>query len=314
MNRPLRIGKKLLLSSIAAAILIMISATLSFSMECLDSKVLKTLKPSGIDQPSDLAIGPKGNIYLVDGVNNRIAVMNGEGVLQFFFGKIGDRPGEFRYPMGIDIGKDGRIFIADTGNHRIQVFDPKGTFLYMFPVKSSPGEKPADPVDVLALERKSYLYVSDNDNHKIKVHQQDGAFVFEWGGFGESHGRFRYPGILAANEFNQVFVVDVLNTRIQKFDPDGNFIAEIGAWGVSPGELFKPKGVAVDNTGRIFITDSFMGCLQVFTDLGGFLGVVCENGTKREFTTPVGVVFDAHNRLHVVEMRANRIRVLKVAE
>lgn len=184
----------------------------------------------------------------------------------------------------------------------------------MFPVKTSFGEKPADPVDVLVLDRKNYLYVSDKGNHKIKVHKQDGTFVFEWGGFGEVRGRFRYPGILAVNEFNQIFVVDVLNTRIQKFDPDGNFIDEIGTWGVSPGQLFKPKGIAIDKDGRVFISDSFLGCIQVFTDLGGFVGVVCENGTKREFTTPVGVVFDAKNRLNVVEMRANRISILNVSE
>ena len=169
-------------------------------------------------------------------------------------------------------------------------------------------------MDVLVLDLKEFLFVSDNDNHKIKVHKQDGTFVTEWGGFGEVRGKFRYPGMLAANEFNQIFVVDVLNTRIQEFDPYGNFIAEISTWGVSPGQLFKPKGVAIDKAGRVFISDSFMGCVQVFTDLGGFIGVVCEKGINRKFTTPVGIAFDTKNRMHVVEMRANRLKILKVAE
>ena len=77
--------------------------------------------------------------------------------------------------------------------------------------------------------------------------------------------------------------------------------------------MFRPKGVAVDKSDRVFITDSFMGCVQVFTDLGGFLGVVCADGARRDFTTPTGVAFDAENRMLVVEMRANRIRILKVA-
>jgi DNA-binding beta-propeller fold protein YncE len=295
-------------------VFLLISQNMLFSMECINSEVLQSIEPPGIDQPSDIAIGPGGDIYLVDGVNSRVVVMNAEGSSKFTFGKYGTNPGEFAYPLGIDMTKQGRVFIADTGNHRIQVFNPDGSFLYMFPVKTSSGEKPADPVDVLAIERKNYLYVSDNDNHKIKVHTQNGSFVFEWGGFGEVRGQFRYPGMLAADQFNQVYVVDVLNTRIQKFDPDGNYICEIGQWGVSPGELFKPKGVGIDEAGRVFISDSFMGCIQAFTDLGGFLGVICENGTKRELTTPVGIAFDAKNRLHIVEMRANRIRVLKIPE
>jgi DNA-binding beta-propeller fold protein YncE len=301
--------------AVAAAVILLPAMPVSRlrAMECVQSRVAGSIAPAGVDQPSDIAIGPRGRIYLVDGVNNRVVVTDADGGPQFTFGRAGGGAGELQHPMGIDISAKGRIFIADTGNHRVAVFDPQGGFLYAFPVKTGAGEKPAAPVDVLALERKSYLYIADKDNHKIKVHKQMGAFVFEWGGFGEDQGRFRYPGILAANSYNQVFVVDVLNTRVQVFDPDGNFITTIGAWGVSPGELFRPKGVAVDKHDRVFITDSFMGCLQVFTDLGAFLGVVCAQGIQRKFTTPVGLAFDAENRLHVVEMRANRIRVVKVS-
>jgi DNA-binding beta-propeller fold protein YncE len=305
---------KHILVAFAGIVLLLMSTGRLTAMECIQSEVLGSIAPAGVDQPSDVAIGPQGRVYLVDGVNNRIVVTDADGKPQFSFGRGGGGAGELQHPLGIDISKQGQVFIADTGNHRIQVFDPQGGFLYMFPLKTAPGEKPAAPVDVLALDRKSYLYISDRDNHKIRVHQQKGAFVFEWGGYGEVRGRFRYPGILAANQYNQIFVVDVLNTRIQEFDPDGNFINEIGTWGVSPGQLFRPKGVAVDKADRVFISDSFMGCVQVFTDLGGFLGVVCADGTKRNFTTPVGIAFDAENRLLVVEMRANAIRILKVSE
>jgi sugar lactone lactonase YvrE len=119
--------------------------------------------------------------------------------------------------------------------------------------------------------------------------------------------------MLTDNEFNQIFVVDVLNTRVQKFDPFGKFITDIGAWGVLPGKLFRPKGVAIDKKNRVFVSDSYMGLVQVFTDLGGFLGVICENNQKRQFITPVGVyVEEKRNRLQVVEMRGNKISVLKL--
>ncbi len=314
MKRRSCTRNKCVLAAIAAVFFALISADLLFAMECIQSDVVGSISPAGVDQPSDIAIGPQGRIYLVDGVNNRIVVTDADGTLQFTFGRSGGNAGELQHPMGIDISKTGQVFIADTGNHRIQVFNVQGGFLYMFPVKTSSGEKPAAPVDVLALNHKSYLYITDRDNHKIKVHKQKGAFVFEWGGFGEVSGRFRYPGILAADQYNQIYVVDVLNTRIQQFDPDGNFITEISTWGVSPGELFRPKGVVVDKTDRVFITDSFMGCIQVFTDVGGFVGVLCAGGKKRNFTTPVGLAVDAENRLLVVEMRANRIRMVKVAQ
>jgi DNA-binding beta-propeller fold protein YncE len=293
---------------------VMLISNICFAQDCVAGKFLFDIKPDA-DQPSDVAIGPKGNIYLVDGVNNRILVVDNTGKRKFEFGQQGEGQGEFKYPLGIDISDDGKVFIADTGNHRIQVFNLKGDFQYMFKVKSGPEEKPSDPVDVLVSRLNKYVYISDNDNHKIKVYHQNGTFEFEWGKFGEEPGKFRYPGILAQNEYNEIFVVDVLNTRVQKFDPFGNFIAEIGSWGVLPGKLFRPKGVAVDKKNRVFVTDSYMGVVQVFSDLGRFIGVICENGNHKKFVTPVGIALDDKaGRLLVVEMRANKINVLKLSQ
>ncbi len=296
------------------AVLYMLSIpTPSFSLDCINTKFLFDIKPNP-DQPSDLSIGPNGYIYLVDGVNNRIIVVDNKGRWKFAFGKMGSGKGQFRYPLGIDISKSGKVFIADSGNHRIQVFDLKGKFLYMFKVKSGPGEKPTDPVDVLASALNNFLYISDNNNHKIRTYRQNGAFDFEWGSFGEENEMFRYPGIMALNKFNEVFVVDILNTRVQKFTPHGEFISNMGSWGVLQGNLFRPKGVAIDKKSRVFISDSYMGVVQVFTDMGKFLGVICEKDKKRKFITPVGMVVDKKNRLLVVEMRANKITVLKILE
>ena len=284
----------------------------SYSLECFNSRSLPDISTEA-DQPSDLSIGPNGQIYLVDGVNNRIVVLDRQGRVKFTFGQEGTGPGEFQHPLGIDISKDGMVYIADSGNHRIQIFDGNGKFVRFFRVKSGPREKLSDPVDVLVSGFKNYVYVSDNDNHKIRVYDTKGNFQFEWGQFGEEPGHFRYPGMLAKNEQNEIFVVDVLNTRVQKFDPFGNHILDIGSWGVLPGNLFRPKGVAIDRKDRVFVSDSYMGLIQVFSDSGQFRGVVCEGGTKKHFTTPVGLFVDSKNDiLLTVEMRKNTISVIKI--
>jgi tripartite motif-containing protein 71 len=303
---------KIVLMSIAVNLFVPLIADLSFALECFNSKFLFDITPNS-DQPSDLAMAPNGDIYLVDGVNNRIMVFDGQGKQKFVFGSRGEKIGEFKHPLGIDISRDGKVFIADAGNHRIQSFDLMGNFLQMFIVKTGPKEKPADPVDVMFSKLNNYLYVSDNDNHNIKVFDRNGKLKFQWGKFGEGPGEFRYPGMLASNEFNQIFVVDVLNTRVQIFDPFGKYIDEIGSWGVFPGRLFRPKGVVIDKKNRVFVSDSYMGLIQVYTGLGRFLGAVCESNEKRQFVTPVGMIIDdKRNRLKVVEMRANKITVLQI--
>ncbi|UCH82032.1 MAG: NHL repeat-containing protein [Nitrospiraceae bacterium] len=281
------------------------------ALECINSEFLFDIKGK-INQPSDIAVAADGNIYFVDGVNNRIIVVGRDGRFKFSFGQEGSGKGDFIRPLGIDITDSGTVFIADTGNHRIQVFDLKGEFKYMFTVKSGPGERPSDPVDVQASSIQNYLYISDNDNHKIKVYDQNGTYAFEWGAFGEEYGSFRYPGMMSINEYHEIFIVDVLNTRVQKFDPFGKYITDIGSWGVLQGELFRPKGVAVDNQNRVYISDSYMGVVQVFTDLGRYLGVICEDNSLKKFEAPVGLAV-SDKKLFIVEMRGNKLTVLKLS-
>ncbi len=286
---------------------------ISSAVECINVRFLFDIKYN-LDQPSDLSIGPNGAIYVVNGVENKIMVFDNGGSFKFSFGEEGTGKGQFKYPLGIDISDSGKVFIADSGNHRIQVFDLEGNFLHMFTVKSTPNENPPDPVDVLVSKVKDYIYISDNDNHRIKVYKQNGTYEFEWGRFGEEYGEFRYPGILAINQFNEVFVVDVLNTRVQKFDPFGKYLADIGSWGVLPGKFYRPKGVAIDRKGRVFVSDSYMGVIQVFSDSGRFIGVLCENNKKKQFITPVGIFIDKSDRLFAVEMRENKVTVVKILE
>lgn len=283
------------------------------ALECVNTKFIFDIEP-GANQPSDIAEAPNGDLYIVDGVNNRIIVMGADGRWKFSFGSGGSGKGNFMFPVGIDISASGNVFIADSGNHRIQVFDLKGNFIRMFPVRQDAGEVPPDPVDVLASKLGNTLYIADNENHKIKVYTRDGVFKSEFGQFGEDLGKFRFPGIMVQNDYNEIFIVDVLNTRVQKFDPFGKFISSIGSWGVLQGNFFRPKGVAIDKKNRVFVTDSYMGVIQAFTDLGRFIGVVCKDNEKRVFKAPVGILINKKDRMLVVEMRANKVTALKILE
>lgn len=71
--------------------------------------------------PASIAIDENGLIYVVDGLNSEVVVMNTEGERIETIGDVGHEDGSFYYPDGIDYN-DGVIVIADKFNDRVEVF------------------------------------------------------------------------------------------------------------------------------------------------------------------------------------------------
>ncbi len=261
------------------------------------------------NMPSDAAVGPEGDLYVLDGVHHRVVVFDTEGALKFQFGSQGSGTGQFLFPLGISAGPDGKVYVADSGNHRVQIFAPDGKPLEAIPLPDKESEAAPDPTDVAVDATRQKLYIADNDNHHIEVYNLNSStFETVWGRPGQGRRQFRYPFLIDLSADGYLLVVESINTRVQVLNPDGKFVRFIGAWGVNPGQLFRPKGVAVDGD-RVFVTDSYLGSVQVFDLSGTFLGPLTDaSGTPMKFITPTGIAIDARrHRLYVVELKANQV-------
>ena len=260
--------------------------------------------------PSDVAVSENGNIYVLDGVNNKVKVFNTRGEYITSFGRTGSGEGEFSQPLGIDLDSSGNIYIADSGNHRVQILNPEGKFEAQ--IKIAPKNVPADPTDVAVDEKRNRCYVVDNDNHYILVYGLDTLKLIDtYGTSGSEKRAFRYPFFMRLDSKGYLYIVEVINTRVQVLNPEGLFVTFIGGWGVEKGEFFRPKGIAIDKNDRVYVSDSYLGVIQVFDNIGDFHSVLgdIQNGKVKKFKTPVGICIDKSNRLYVVEMFADRIGV-----
>lgn len=273
------------------------------------SKVFNIKGPSHdpLELPTDLAVSSDGNVYAVDGVNNRILVFSSKGTFLFGFGKKGTRPGEFSNPVGIGISPSNTLFVADKDNMRIQYFSRDGKFRGLIDLK----KLGVVPIDVAIDPKTGNCFISDNRKHRIVVYRQNGDFVRAWGERGEQDMEFRYPATLWFQD-SKLYVADILNSRAVVYRNDGQFYRKVGAWGVLPGQFFRPKGVAVDSDGNIYISDSYLDVVQVFNNEGQFLHVLGDEGGRiRRFTSAAGI-FIKGNLLYVAEMLENRISVYKL--
>jgi DNA-binding beta-propeller fold protein YncE len=72
--------------------------------------------------PASIALDDNGYLYVVDGLNSEIVVLDSEnGELIEKIGDVGHDDGKFYYPDGIDYG-NGRLVVADKFNDRVEVF------------------------------------------------------------------------------------------------------------------------------------------------------------------------------------------------
>jgi DNA-binding beta-propeller fold protein YncE len=94
-----------------------------------------TLNHAGCDethlnQPTDMAITPAGDIYVADGYGNaRVVQFTKEGKFVRAWGDLGSKPGQFSIPHAIAVDSKGRVYVADRNNVRVQVFDRDGKCL-----------------------------------------------------------------------------------------------------------------------------------------------------------------------------------------
>lgn len=80
--------------------------------------------------PTDVAVGPNGDIYIADGYGQSwIHQYKADGSYIRSWGGKGSEPGQLNCPHGISVdvrGPEPALYVADRGNHRIQVFTLDG--------------------------------------------------------------------------------------------------------------------------------------------------------------------------------------------
>ena len=170
--------------------------------------------PNLFNEPSDLAIGPNGDIYIADGhinpeSNRRIVHLTAEGEFIEAWGSKGHGPLQFECPHSLAVDSQGRIYVGDRTNNRLQVLSPEGELLAIW-------EHFGRPSGVRI--HNDILYVVDSESR-------------------QAEGQYGYnPG------WHRGIYVGTLDGIVTDFIPDPN---------PHDGTSF-PEGISVDDNGVIW--------------------------------------------------------------
>ncbi|WP_456381036.1 6-bladed beta-propeller [Thiolapillus sp.] len=143
--------------------------------------------------PTNLAVGPDGNLYVSDTGNFRVQVFSPEGRFIRKLGEIGTALGKFARPKGISVDREGRIYVVDAAFQNVQVFDSEGKLLMFF---AEPGNGPGQlylPTDIsIDYENVAYFQPYAEPGFKLEyvilVSNQFGPNKVNVYGFGKMQG------------------------------------------------------------------------------------------------------------------------------
>jgi len=187
---------------------------------------LGTPNAAGADEthlngPTDVAISPKGDVFVSDGYgNNRIVHFDSQGRFVKSWGKLGVAAGELSQPHSLVMDSKGRLYVAERNNCRIQVFDQEGKSLAQWRNLVNPWG----------------LWITPRDEVLV---------------CGSSPARWRELSNLGNPPSDQL---------VAKFDTDGRALelwvfplAKPGE--LTPGEIDWVHGIAADSQGNLYLGD-----------------------------------------------------------
>ncbi len=122
--------------------------------------------------PTDVAVDRQGRLYVVDSMNFRIAILNGDGTWAREIVPEPDSP--FAQPRGIAVGEDGSVYVTDAQSDQLLAFSPAGTLDYAVATAGERGPPVfSHPAGVAVSGRR--MAVADSLNRRILIFDLVGA-------------------------------------------------------------------------------------------------------------------------------------------
>ena len=207
-----------------------------------------------IGKPEGVVVLHDGRVVVCDTHYHRVVVFEPDGKGYKTFGKEGQGPGEFIYPVAVAKDAQENLYIAEYGsNDRVQKFTSDGKFLVAF---GSFGTNPGQFQRPSGLAwRAGKIYAADAFNNRIQVFSDDGKFLNILAADGQAPA-LTLPYDLKLGPDDTLYVVEYGAGRVTRLDVNGRVLGRYGSTGSGMGQFATPWGIAVDARKRIYVADT----------------------------------------------------------
>ena len=250
---------------------------------------------------NDVAVGPNGEVVMVEYGNRRIVVLNEKlNLLKIIDQESGDSL--LANPNGVAVC-DNAIAVSDYGSHQVKKYSWQGELLSDIGCYGHKDGQFKYPRGLVFNDNK-LLYVVDGENFRIQAFRQDDTFAFAFGSKESGPGQFHCPVRIAIDPRNNVLVTDISANCIQVFTHDGQFIQTV--------ECCDPWAIAISPTGYL-ITGHHGGDhkIRVWSPTYQLIKQFGKKGSEQgEFYGVIGMAIDTFGVIYIVEYFNKRLQVI----
>jgi trimeric autotransporter adhesin len=199
---------------------------------------------AGINLPRGLAVDTTGNIYLADFGDNRVRIIDTQGVIQtiagngkpLFSGDGGPAIAAGINPVDVAVDSQGDVFVLDQANNRVRKIAPNGNISTVVG-NGLPGYQgdggPATAAELnlptgIAIDQAGNLYIADEGNEVVRrvttgglisTIAGNGTMTPSSGDGGPATAAALDPWSIAVDAAGNVYVTDSFNDRVRELTP-----------------------------------------------------------------------------------------------
>ncbi|UCH46590.1 MAG: 6-bladed beta-propeller [Betaproteobacteria bacterium] len=145
--------------------------------DAVSGEHLRDIGTRGTDEgqfnlPRDVELSADGKLYIVDGGNFRVQILDENGAFVRTFGSLGAQFGQFSRPKGIAADPAGNIYVSDTAFGNFQIFNTEGQLLLFVGGRSNqPGPARYSLPAGIDVDEDGRVYFVDQFFRKIDIYR-----------------------------------------------------------------------------------------------------------------------------------------------
>ena len=264
--------------------------------------IAPTVSGKKLNAPNSVAVDGAGNVFIADGVNNRVIEVYSSGAASIAIAPTVGGKG-FWHPEYLALDGAGDLFVSDYSNKRIvEIPAGGGAATAITPaVNGQPFPRPGG----LVTDGAGDLFVSDPSNNRVLEIPAGGGAVTTIAPVANGVG-LNFPVDLAMDGAGDLFVEDYENNRVVEIPVGGGSAIAIDPT-VNGKRLLYARGVAVDGAGNLFISDTGNSRVIEVPASGSAAVLINPTVNNKALSDSSGLALDSAGDLFIDDSALNRI-------